>query len=454
MVLHTCDRMAAGGMNDQLGGGFARYSVDAQWLVPHFEKMLYDNAQLVNLYLDAFLVSGEQKYANVARDIIQYILRDMTHRGGGFFSAEDADSEGVEGKFFVWTSEEIRALLGEDASIFMALYDVSARGNWEGHTILNQPRDPQAVARVLGISVEQLTTVAQRARRVLYEARENRVHPGRDDKVLVAWNGLMLAAFAEAGRVLDRQDYIEVARHNAQFVVEQMVVDGTLRHVYKDGVARIDAFLEDYALYAEGLLELYRATWDDRWFATAQAWADLMLEHFWDEDAGGFFQTSDQHERLISRPKDLFDEAVPSGNGVAAHVLLQLAALTGNSTYDQRARATIAIVAPALGRSPTAFGKTLNALDFALGEPQEVAIVGHPTAPDTLAMIEVLNHHYLPNTVAAVAAPGDPAASTIPLLRDRPQQGERATAYVCRSFTCEAPTTDVAQLLRLVERAS
>jgi uncharacterized protein YyaL (SSP411 family) len=447
-------KMARGGIYDQIGGGFHRYSVDDHWLVPHFEKMLYDNAQLARVYLHAYQITSTPFYRQIVEETLDYVVREMTDPAGGFYSTQDADSEGEEGKFFVWTTSEIRALLGEDASIFMALYDVSTHGNWEGHTILNQPRDPQTVARVLGVPVEQLAAVAQRSRPILYHAREQRVHPGRDDKVLVAWNGLMLAAFAEAGRVLNRQDYIDIAQRNANFVVDQLVVDGTLCHVYKDGVARIDAFLEDYVLYAEGLLELYRATWDVRWFETALAWTDTILHHFWDEDAGGFFQTSDQHERLISRPKDLFDEAVPSGNGVAALVLLQLAALTGNSTYDQRARDTIAIVAPALGQRPTAFGKTLNALDFALGEPQEIAIIGDPGAPDTRAMIDVLNRRYLPNTVAAVAQPNDQATVTIPLLRDRPQQGGVATGYVCRAFACQAPTTDVEQLMRLVERSA
>jgi uncharacterized protein len=448
MAEYTLQKMARGGIYDQLGGGFHRYSVDERWLVPHFEKMLYDNAQLGRIYLHAFQITGKSIYRQVVEETLDYIVREMTDPAGGFYSTQDADSEGEEGKFFVWTADEVRGLLGADASLFMALYDVTSGGNWEGHTILNQPREPEEVARVLGVSVERLQEVAARGRQRLFAAREQRVRPGRDDKVLVSWNGLMLATFAEAGRVLDRHDYVEVARKNAAFVLEHMVVDGRLQHTYKDGQAKIHAFLEDYTLYALGLVELYRATWDARWIAQARDWAEHILDHFWDDQAGGFFQTSDQHEALITRPKDLFDEAVPSGNGVAADLLLRLASLLGEPDYDRRARSTIELVAPALARYPTAFGKMLNALDLALAEPQEVAIIGAPDSVDTRAMLRALDDLYLPRTAVAAAAPDDqPAIEMIPLLQQRPQRDGRATAYVCRSFVCQAPTTDVAQLL-------
>ncbi len=453
MVETTLQKMARGGIYDHLGGGFHRYSVDERWLAPHFEKMLYDNAQLARLYLHTYQVTGNLFYRRIVEETLDYVVREMTGPEGGFYSTQDADSEGEEGKFFVWTADEVRGALGEDASLFMALYDVTAAGNWEGHTILNQPRDPAAVARVLGVPLERLEAVAARSRIKLLAEREKRVHPGRDEKVLVSWNGLMLAAFAEAGRVLERPDYLEVARANAAFVLERMMPGGRLHHVYKNGQVKIDAFLEDYALYAEGLLELYRATFDLQYLRTARDWAQHMLDHYWDGEAGGFFQTSDEHERLITRPKDLFDEAVPSGNGVAAHLLLRLAALLGEPEYDRRGRATIELVAPALPQYPTAFGKTLNALDFVLAEPQEVAIVGSRDGGDTQAMLRALDARYLPNTTVAWCEPGDrDAQELIPLLQERPQRDGLATAYVCRSFACQMPTTDVEQMLAQIEQ--
>jgi len=448
MVEHTLQKMARGGMYDQLGGGFHRYSVDERWLAPHFEKMLYDNAQLGRVYLHAFQLTGNAFYRRIVEETLDYVVREMTSPEGGFYSTQDADSEGEEGKFFVWTADEVRGLLGADAGLFMALYDVTAGGNWEGHTILNQPRPPEEVARVLGVGLERLEEAAARGRQRLLLEREKRIHPGLDDKVLVSWNGLMLATFAEAGRVLDRQDYVDIAKNNATFVLDQMAPEGRLQHTYRDGQVKIDAFLEDYALYALGLLELYRATWELRWITQARDWAEHILDHFWDGEAGGFFQTSDQHEVLITRPKDLFDEAVPSGNGVAADLLLRLAALVGEPEYDRRGRATIEIVAPALPKYPTAFGKTLNALDLALAEPQEVALIGAPEAADTQAMLRALDERYLPRTAVALSMPGGMAATElIPLLAQRPQRDGKATAYVCRSYVCQAPTTDVEQLI-------
>ena len=417
--------------------------------------MLYDNAQLARAYVHTYQITGKPFYRKIVVETLDYVVREMLDPEGGFYSTQDADSEGVEGKFFVWTADEVRAILGQDASLFMALYDVRKGGNWEGHTILNQPREPAEVARVLGVTPERLEKVAARGRRRLLDEREKRVHPGRDEKVLVSWNGLMLRTFAEVGRVLERDDYLEVARRNAEFVVSRMVVDGRLRHVYKDGRVKIDGFLEDYALYAEALIELYEATFDPRWISTAREWSQIMLDHFWDDEAGGFFQTSDEHETLITRPKDLFDEAVPSGNGVAANVLLRLAAYLGEPEYDRRARAAIELVAPALPQYPTALGTMLNALDFALAEPQEVAIIGKLDAEDTRAMLRTLARKFLPNTVIAAAEPGDAAAAeVVPLLQDRPQRGGRATAYVCRSFSCQAPTTEVDELLRQIGRSA
>jgi len=449
----TLQQMARGGMYDQLGGGFHRYSVDEKWLVPHFEKMLYDNGQLARAYLHAYQLTGKEEYCRVVEETLDYVKREMTAPEGGFYAAQDADSEGVEGKFFVWSADEVRQLLGEDALLFSQIYDVTAAGNWEHTNILHLPRPITEIARVTGRSAEQLQEVAERGKRKLFMAREQRIRPQRDDKVLTNWNGLMLGAMAEAARVLERDDYLDLARCNAEFVLSTMLIDGRLRHSYKDGQAKIEGFLSDYALYADGLLALYRATFELRWLEAARLLAEHMLDHFWDNEQGGFFQTSDEHEALITRLKELFDEAVPSGNAVAAHVLLQLAALVGEPEYDRRARATIELVVDALEKYPTAFTTMLNALDFALGTPREIALIGDIAEPDAHAMIAALNARFMPNVVVAAARPDDASAQQlIPLLQDRPQRNAQATAYVCRSFVCNLPTTDVDEMLRQLEQ--
>jgi hypothetical protein len=331
------------------------------------------------------------------------------------------------------------------------MYDVTERGNWEHTNILHLPRPLTELARVTGQPVERLRDIAERSKRKLFALREPRIHPNRDDKVLTNWNGLMLAAMAEAGRVLGRADYLELARRNAEFVLTTLYQDGQLRHSFKDGQAKVLGFLSDYALYATGLLALYRATFEVRWLQSARALAEHLLEHFWDATNGGFFQTSDEHETLIARPKELFDEAVPSGNAVAAQLLLELAALLGEPEYEQRARATIELVVKALQQYPTAFATMLNALDFALATPREVALIGDPTQTDTQRFLQALDTRWLPNVVVAAAPPdAAEAQQLIPLLRERPQQHGQPTAYVCRSFVCNLPTTDVDEMLRQI----
>jgi hypothetical protein len=448
----TLIKMAYGGMYDQLGGGFHRYSVDDHWLVPHFEKMLYDNAQLARAYVHAYQLTGNAEYRRIVEETLDYVKREMTAPEGGYYAAQDADSEGVEGKFFVWSLDEVRQALGQDAALFAQIYDVTARGNWEHTNILHLPRPLEDIARVTGQPLDRLREIVDRGKRKLFALREQRIHPGRDDKVLTNWNGLMLGAMAECGRVLGRSDYLDSARRNAEFVLTTMRQDGRLLHTYKDGQAKIHGFLSDYALYAEGLLVLYRATFETRWLSAAHELAEYMLDHFWDNTDGGFFQTSDQHEVLIARPKDLFDEAVPSGNAVAANVLLQLAALIGDPEYDRRARATIELVTGGLQRYPSAFATMLNALDFALATPREVAIIGDPAQPDTQRFFAALNERFMPNVIIAAATPDDTTASElIPLLRERPQQNGQPTAYVCRSFVCSLPTTDVATMVRQLD---
>lgn len=444
----TLAKMANGGMYDQLGGGFHRYSVDEKWLAPHFEKMLYDNALLSRVYLDTFLVTGNEFYKRIATETLDYVRREMTDASGGFYSSQDADSEGEEGKFFVWSPREVEALLGaEDAKLLCRYFDVSESGNFEGHNILHVDEDPSVIAKLMGVPIERLNEAIARGKQILFEAREHRIKPFRDEKMLTAWNGLMLRSFAEAARVLDRSDYLEVAVKNANFLLAELKRDGKLLRTHKDGQSKLNAYLEDYAYLADGLLALYEATFDVRWFEEAQALSQTMVEQFWDDQNGGFFFTGADHETLITRNKDFYDNAIPGGNSVAAHVLLRLSLLTGEQEYRQKAELVLKLLAQAMLRSPSAFGHLLCALDCYLGSPYEVAIIGLPEAEDTRALIGVVFHRYLPNKVVAFAAPGDERnAQAIKLLEGRSSIEGKATAYVCRNFTCEAPVTDAARL--------
>jgi uncharacterized protein YyaL (SSP411 family) len=446
MVETTLEAMARGGIYDQLGGGFARYSTDARWLVPHFEKMLYDNALLARVYLHAWQVTGKPLYRRIVEETLDFTVRELRHEDGGFYSSYDADSEEQEGKFYVWSAAEIRRALDDAAPLFAAYYDVSDAGNWEGHTILNVPRPPAEIAAEFGLDVPEMEQRLAAARETLYALRAQRVWPGLDDKVLTAWNGLMLAAFAEAGAVLNRPDYTAVAVQNAEFLRRELRrEDGRLLRTWKAGSeARYNAYLEDYAYLADGLLALYETTLDVQWFAWALELADVMLAHFSDDD-GGFFDTSDDHEDLLLRPKDLQDNATPSGNAVATGVLLRLSLLTGEGTYWDKAEGATAGLYEMMARHPGSFAQWLSNATFILGEPQEVAIIGAPDAPDTAALLAVLRETYRPTLVMALGS-GEDEAAVIPLLQQREAIDGRATAYVCRRFVCRQPVTDPADL--------
>jgi hypothetical protein len=448
MVEHTCRRMAEGGLYDQLGGGFHRYSTDARWLVPHFEKMLYDNALLSRLYLHVYQLTNDDFYRRIAEETFDYVLREMTDERGGFYSTQDADSEGHEGKFFVWTPAEIRDILGEeDGALFCAYYDVTEGGNFEGQSILNVKRRAEDAARDAGTTVERLNEALARGRRELFAARERRIKPQRDEKVLTAWNGLMLASFAEAAAILGRDDYLEAAKRNAQFVLDNLRRDSLLLRTYKDGQARLNAYLEDYAFYTDGLLALYEATGELRWLEEARFLADKMNEEFWDEQEGGYFYTGQSHEELIVRSKDFMDNATPSGNSVAADVLLRLATLTGNDDYSRRAVTIFRLLRDQLMRYPSAFGRLLGALDFYLSSPKEIVIVGARGEAGTQALIREVWKTYLPNKVVVQAEEHDEAAAeTVPLLRDRSMVDGLATAYVCEHYTCQRPVTTASEL--------
>jgi uncharacterized protein YyaL (SSP411 family) len=453
MIDHTLRAMAQGGMYDQLGGGFHRYSTDARWLVPHFEKMLYDNSQLARVYLHAWQAFGDPFYKRIAIETLDYVAREMTHPDGGFYSTQDADSEGVEGKFFVWTVAEIRSILDDEAILFNEVYGVTAHGNFaehqlpDGQNILSIVKAPEAVAQANGLATDEIERIVTQARHTLFEVREQRARPKRDEKILAAWNGLMLAAFAEAARTAALADRVEkyrsIAEHNAEFILREMrLPDGRLLRTWKEGHARLNAYLEDYACVIEGLLALYETTFDERWFVAARQLADAMLQHFVDP-AGGFFDTSDDHETLVTRPKDLQDNAMPSGNAMAVTVLLKLGALTGEAAYFDHAETLLAVLQPALMQAPLAFAQWLCALDFALSAPREIAIVGDLASGSTQALLAVTREGYRPNQVVAVTSSD---RSSIPLLLDRPRIDGQATAYVCQHLACQQPVTDPAAL--------
>jgi uncharacterized protein YyaL (SSP411 family) len=444
MARRSLDAMAAGGIFDHLGGGFARYATDASWLVPHFEKMLYDNAQLARVYVHAFQVTGERRYREVVEETLAFVEREMLSPEGGFVSSLDADTDGDEGATYVWTKAEIDELLGPDAPLFNEAYGVTANGNWEGRTILSRLASDDELARSSGHSAGEVAERLAGARQRLLEARGRRTQPARDDKVLASWNGLMIAAFADAARVFQRDAWQGIAIRAADLLLMQMRDErGRLHRSFKDGRAHQAAVLEDYAHAADGLLALYEATFDERWFVAVSELMDTVLEHFADS-RGGFFDTADDHEALITRPKSLQDNAIPSGNAMAAWVLLRLSALTGEGRYRDSAEGALRLVTPAAHRYPTAFGQWLIGLQLALAEIEEIAIVGDPGAADTAALLDVVRGRYRPTAVTALAA--DPGASRVPLLAGREARDGRATAYVCRDFACRQPVTEPVEL--------
>jgi uncharacterized protein YyaL (SSP411 family) len=484
MVTQTLDAMARGGMYDQIGGGFHRYSVDDRWLVPHFEKMLYDNAQLARVYLHAWQVTGNEFFRTITEEILDYVVREMTYVGAGandqqlrlrpqlpsnaigvagFYSTQDADSEGVEGKFFVWTPDEIREVLGEEANVFMAAYGVQPGGNASTGSTRSASTgsahgfEGKNILEFVG-TMDQRPALAE-ARRKLFAAREKRVHPGRDEKVLTSWNGLMLAAFAEAARVLDRDDgsraltasYRQVAERNAEFLLRELRQEnGRLLRTWKAGEAKLNGYLEDYAYLIEGLLELYQTAFEPRWFVAAQELAETMITHF-QAPNGGFFDTSDDHESLITRPRDLQDNATPSGNAMATAVLLKLAGFTNEWRYVDLAHQAVAQMQGMMAQYPLGFGQWLQALSYTLSKPREIAIVGDPNAADTRALLGVVHSGYRPFQVVALGAPSTQFPAVL-LLQDRGLVDGHAAAYVCRDFSCQAPISEPEGLQAQLER--
>jgi uncharacterized protein YyaL (SSP411 family) len=445
VITLTLDKMAAGGMYDQLGGGFHRYSVDECWLVPHFEKMLYDNALLVPCYLDAFLITANPDYARVARETCDYVLREMTDAAGGFYSTQDADSEGEEGKFFVWKPEEIEEVLGKrGAETFAHAYDVTPEGNFEhGTSILNRPKTLAQSARILSRDASELERELVASRTRLLAARDQRVHPGLDDKVLVAWNALMIEALVQAAGVLDEPRYLAAAQRCAGFLLTQMRrADGRLLHVWRRGTATLDAYLDDYAALACALVTLYEADFDERWLDTALALSDAMLAHFEDPSDGGFFYTAADHEQLIVRPKDFYDNALPSGNSLAAVALVRLAKLTGRQQYLEAAERTLRAATPVMRQAAMAAGQMLMALDMYLGPTAEIVFIGDPKQADTAAALSALRKRFIPNKVVACREPNQSAAgleTLAAMFAGKSAGGPQPAVYVCQNFACQAP---------------
>ncbi len=437
MVTQTLEVMARSGMYDQLGGGFHRYAVDRDWAVPHFEKMLYDNAQLARVYLHAWQVTHESLYRSIAEETLDYVGREMTSPQGGFFSAQDADSEGEEGKFYLWAWDEVERLLAREANDFSITYGVTRQGSLEGRNIL----------RFVGGTSRRASFAP--ARRRLWEAREHRVHPTCDDKILASWNGLMLAAFSEAARVLDREDYLEIAQCNGGLLLSELRSGGRLLHTWRAGQAKQNGFLEDYACLLEGLIELYQTTFEPRWFLAAQELADAITALF-TAPQGGFYDTSHDHEALIARPRSLQDGATPSGNAMAATALLRLGGLAAETRYVEIAIAAMSPLQSTLAQHPLAFGQWLQALSYSLAQPKEIAIVGDAGDKNTLALLSAARSGYHPFHVVAFAPPSASAAQ-VPLLRGRGLLAGGAVAYVCSGSVCQMPVGEPEELLNLLK---
>ena len=443
MVTKTLDMMAAGGIYDHIGGGFARYSTDARWLVPHFEKMLYDNALLARVYVEAYQVTKKPLYKQVAIEVLDYVLREMTGPTGGFYSATDADSEGVEGKFFVWTPADVRAALNDEdaARRFCALYDITDAGNWEHTNIPNRLRPIEDVARQIDVTTDELLETASRVKPVLYRARQQRIPPGLDDKVITAWNGMMLSAMAEAARVFGEDRYREAGQRTADFLLQTHALpDGRLLRTSRAGRAHLTAYLEDYAYLAEGLLDLYEAGAPETYLHAAATLAGFLMTDFWDSEQGGFFTTAKHHESLILRAREGADGATPSANAVAASALARLSCHFDRQDWREAAIGAVRAYGRQIARYPRAFAKTLALVDFLTEGPVELAFVGDEPHEGLRALRQAVAEQYLPNRIVAAAAPGTP--SSLPLLAGKQLVEGKPALYICRNFSCRQPVTD------------
>ncbi len=445
LIKHCLNAMARGGMYDVVGGGFARYSTDKFWRVPHFEKMLYDNALLVRAYLHAWQVTKEPAFQRIVEETLGFVAREMIHEQGGFYSSLDADSEGEEGKFYVWSLDEIREVLKGDSEFFEAAYGIAAQGNFEGKTVLQRMLDDASLAARFKLDPETVPAKLADSHSKLYTARAVRIRPSTDDKILTAWNGFMLSAFAEAARVLQNKSYLELATRSAEFLLSALKPNGQLKRAWREGKTTDEVFLEDYAALILGLLELYQTDFDNKWFSSARELADEMIEKFSDPH-NGFFDTPHDGETLLVRPKDIQDNATPSGNALACEALLKLAAFTDEGKYRDLAEGSLTLITDFALRHPLGFARWLSAAENALGHTKQVAVMGEANEEKFERMLKVIQAEYRPGMV--VAASPHPIRENAPaLLRDRPLVGGQATTYVCEGFICKQPATDVETLI-------
>jgi len=452
MVAHTLTRMAEGGIYDHLGGGFHRYSVDEKWLVPHFEKMLYDNAQLLRFYAQAYTITRAPLFKKTVAETVAYLLREMRDPEGGFYSTQDADSEGEEGKFFVWTEDEVTRIVGEEAGeIFCRVYDVTESGNFEEKNILHPTLTVEQAAKFFRLETPQVENLIAGAKAKLFAEREKRVKPFRDEKVLTSWNGLMLSGLAEAGKILDGPDCLGAAEKTVDFIFSRMFKNGLLLHTYKDGKAKLLGYLDDYAFVTTGLLDLYEATLVRSNLERSIELADIMIREFWDDIDGGFVYTGKSHEKLISRAKPAFDSSVPSGNSTATQLLLRLYHYTGDEGYLKRAEKILRLYYDAMEAQPFGFAHMLAALDFYLEKPKEIVLVGDKNGAGEQGLLKKIHGIYLPNKTIQIVTPEVPAGKPSPLLQGKTQRDGRPTVYVCHNFTCPPPVTEWEELEPLLE---
>ena len=454
MAATSFRKMARGGIYDHLGGGFHRYAVDAVWLVPHFEKMLYDNALLARLGTHLWQATRDPEMRRVTEETIDWVAREMTSPTGGFYSSLDADSEGHEGTFYVWTREELDRALGDDGALAAAYWGATAPPNFEGRYILYAPTEMGVVAARAGVPVADVAESVANARAVLLARRARRERPGRDEKVLAAWNGLMLRGIAEAARAFARDDYRTLAVRNGEFLLAEMVRDGRVMRSHTAGVTRIAGFLEDHAAVALGFLDLYGLTFDERWLDAARRIADAIDEWFWDDATGAYFDTARDHETLLTRPRDVTDNAVPSGTSLAIDLQLRLAELFGDHARRERAVRVLESLTEPVTRYASAFGHLLGAADMAVHGAVEVALAGNPAADDFRVLADAVGTEYVPSLIIAGGATRADRAADIPLLADKVARDGRATAYVCRQYLCEEPTCDPSDLPSQLERAA
>ena len=452
MAESTLEKMARGGMYDQLGGGFHRYSTDAVWLVPHFEKMLYDNAQLVVAYLEAYQATKKPLYREIAKETLDYVLREMYDaEKGGFYSAQDADSEGVEGKFFVWSLDEVDRILGrENAEIFCEYYDITESGNFEGENILHVQTPLDIFAKKLRRDEGELEAILLEEKQKLFEVREGRIKPGLDDKILTSWNGIMIRGMAVGYQLLNDQRYLEAAEKSADFILSELSqANGLLLRTYRAGKSHLNAYLEDYSYLSAGLVALYEASFNPRWLQEAERLTEIMIEQFWDDSSSGFFFTGKAHESLIVQSKSAYDSATPSGTAMAVHSLLRLAKHLDRPDFREKAVQALGLYYHQMENAPSGSGQLLCELEFLLSTPKELAVVGEKNADDTKVVLQEIHGRFLPNKILALLDPSDNQSSadaSMPLTTGKKQIDGKATVYVCENYACQVPTTDVVEL--------